>query len=132
LSYSHVCYITSAIFDHPGHADQHLAAANRGQAIISLHPTAWLPLPPPTRSDLSCNSCAAWLEGPVYPELALLDSLVQLNLAGNALSGPLPELWGRNNTFVKLVELNLNDNQLSGQVRRGCGNCSSSGAGVLQ
>ena len=69
----------------------------------------------------------------MYPELALLDSLVQLNLAGNALSGPLPELWGRNNTFVKLVELNLNDNQLSGQVRRcGCGSCSSSGAGVLQ
>lgn len=74
-----------------------------------------LPLPP--RSDLSCNSCAAQLEGPVYAELALLDWLVQLNLAGNALSGALPELWGANNTFLKLVELNLNDNQLTGPVR---------------
>ena len=84
-------------------------------------------------SDLSCNSCAVKLRGTIYPELAFLDELLDLNLAGNELGGGLPPLWGANATFLKLVELNLNDNQLTGPVSApGCGvdgACSGAGAG---
>ncbi|KAL4447629.1 hypothetical protein ABPG75_004848 [Micractinium tetrahymenae] len=67
--------------------------------------------------DLSCKGdCSVRLQGVISPELAYLDYLEELDLSHNALSGPLPALWGRNQTFLSLAELNLNDNQLAGPI----------------
>lgn len=68
------------------------------------------------RSDLSCqhNACAAKLRGTVYPGLAWLGGLLKLNLGHNELGGRLPALWGRNGTWLSLVELDIHSNMVGG------------------
>lgn len=64
------------------------------------------------------------MRGTVFPGLAWLEQLLKLNLEHNELGGRLPALWGRNGTWLSLVDVNLHSNRV------GSG-CAGSGRGPL-
>jgi hypothetical protein len=56
------------------------------------------------------------MEGSIPPEIGLCNSLVDLNLAENSLSGKLPDTLG---SLLVLNSLNLSHNMISGEIPEG-------------
>lgn len=63
---------------------------------------------------LGCNGCGVKMRGRLGPGLHRLQHLELLYLNNNELTGPLPPEWGEPGGFLELLELNVNENQLTG------------------
>ena len=71
-------------------------------------------------SVVQVNLANNQLSGPIPPELGNMRQMAELYLYGNALSGPLPESLG---DLTELAYLHLHNNNLTGpacRVRPGC------------
>ncbi|KAL4422105.1 hypothetical protein ABPG77_003390 [Micractinium sp. CCAP 211/92] len=72
--------------------------------------------------DLSCGGnitggmCAVQAVGSLAAELSTIKTLEALSVAGQALTGPLPAVWGVRGAFKSLLVLDLSGNNLTGTV----------------
>lgn len=75
-----------------------------------------------TELDLSCGAnstdgmCAVQAAGSLAAELSTIKTLEGLSFAGQALTGPLPPVWGMKGAFRSLMVLDLSSNNLTGTV----------------
>lgn len=61
---------------------------------------------PARRRDLSCGrGCTVKAAGQLYPGLAQMEYLQQLDLSGNAFYGGLAPEWGLDGSFPELLTL---------------------------
>jgi len=69
-----------------------------------------------TITDIKLSSTSPQMIGQISGSLATpaLQTLVNIDLSGNALSGSIPDAFAGNNALPNLVILNLSNNQLSG------------------
>ncbi|KAL4451789.1 hypothetical protein ABPG75_007451 [Micractinium tetrahymenae] len=75
-----------------------------------------------TELDLSCGgnstdgACTVQAVGTLAAELSTIKTLEGLSFAGQALTGPLPAIWGKKGAFQSLMVLDLSSNNLSGSI----------------
>jgi hypothetical protein len=66
--------------------------------------------------SLACNDCPLKASGVLPPNLGGMDSLILLDLTGNAFEGQLPVEWAAPGQFSALNNLFLGENELSGPI----------------